>query len=178
MQCSTTLEQLLSDIAAGDRVAFRALYDRTSAFLLSVCVRLLRDRSRAEEALQEAFVRIWERARTFDPAKGGAMTWLIVLTRRVAINELRRTYPASSQISMEDAETSETSDDFTECDPLATARLRSCLQKLGETQREAIIMAYVYGFTTEELANRFDHPHGTIKSWLFRSLANLRKCLA
>lgn len=105
------------------------------------------------------------------------MTWLIVLTRRIAINELRRAYPAC-EVAMDVAELAETSDDFKECDPLAIARLRSCLQKLGETQRQAIIMAYVYGFTTEELANRFDHPNGTIKSWLFRSLENLRKCLA
>jgi RNA polymerase sigma-70 factor (ECF subfamily) len=167
-------EALLRRAGEGDRAAFRALYRATAARLFGVCLALLRDRARAEEVLQEAFVRIWERAQSFDEDKGAALAWMTVLTRRVALNELRRPGEAAAS----GAELPEIAVDIPEPDPMQKERLLSCLGKLDPSRREWVLLAYVHGYTHEELARRFGQPLGTMKSALFRALADLRKCLA
>jgi DNA-directed RNA polymerase specialized sigma24 family protein len=85
-----SLEQVLAKVAKGDRQAFREIYSRTSPQLFAMVRALMRNRERSEEILQEAFIRIWRNADKFDPAKGSAIAWLATLTRRVAIDDLRR----------------------------------------------------------------------------------------
>ena len=169
-------ETLLRQVAKKDRAAFRALYAATASRLFAICVSLLRDRARAEEALQEAYMRIWERAASFDAEKGAALAWMTVLTRRVALNELRRRDNAHQ--SLDDDEAPDVAEDLPETDPLASSRLVECLDQLGDERREWVLLAYVQGYTHEELARRFDRPLGTMKSALFRGLADLRKCIS
>lgn len=171
-----SLEALLLRIADRDRAAFRDLYAATSSQLFAICVALLRDRSRAEEALQEAFTRIWERAASFEVEKGAALAWLTVVTRRVALTELRRRDHA--QESLDDDGAREIVADLPEQDPIGKGRLMECLEGLGEERRRWVLLAYVYGYSHEELARRFDRPLGTMKSALFRGLADLRKCMS
>ncbi len=164
-------------VAGGDRAAFRAFYDRTSGVLFSICMKLLRDRTCAEDILQDSFVRIWEKAGTFDPSKGNALTWAIVVARRMAIDGLRSMTRTFVEIDDEGSGIEHLAADLAEGDPIGKARLMPCLGMLKEPQRKALLMAYIYGHTCDEIAARFDRPAGTIKSWLFRGLADLRKCL-
>lgn len=171
-----SLEALLQRVAKKDRAAFRDLYAATSSRLFAICLGLLRDRARAEEALQESFSRIWERAASYDAQKGAALAWMTVLTRRIALNELRRRDGVHA--SLEEDEAPQIAADLPERDPLAKGRLLECLDRLGEERRHWVILAYVHGYSHEELAQRFQRPLGTMKSALFRGLADLRKCIS
>jgi len=170
-------EALLSLVAGGDRAAFQALYRATSGTLNAVCIGVLRDRAVAEEVLQEAYVRVWENAKSFDPAKGAAIAWLVTIARRLALNEIRRRKHAP--IAME--EVPEEVDLIEAERPSesagASVRLRTCLEQLSEDYRRAVVLAYVHGMTHEELSRRFDRPLGTVKSWVRRGLIDLKECL-
>ena len=175
MAFGESLESLLLQVAAGDRVAFRRLYDEVSARLFAVCLALLRNRARAEDILQDAFIRIWDRAYLYDPAKGGAYVWMVVLTRRLALNALRSAAPL--RIEETESDVADFPNPVESGDPIARRRLVVCLDLLPEPQKDAILLAYLHGWTHEELSRRFDRPMGTVKSWLFRGLAELRSCL-
>lgn len=173
-----TNEALLLRVAEGDRGAFRELYAATSSRLYGVCLALLRDRARAEEALQDAFVRIWERASTFDATKGAALAWMSVVARRVALNELRRPDRDHRSLDDEGEELPQIAAELPEQDPIGKGRLMICLDKLDAERRQWVLLAYVHGYSHEELARRFERPLGTMKSALFRGLADLRKCIS
>src|SRR5437660_11774618 len=87
------LGQVLRSVAKGDRAAFRQLYEQAGPTLFGICSRILRDRNAAEDAFQEAMLRIWQKSYLYDPARGGAMTWMVTVVRRVALDRLpaRRT---------------------------------------------------------------------------------------
>ena len=91
------LGQVLRSVAKGDRAAFRRLYEQAGPTLFGICSRILRDRNAAEDAFQEAMLRIWQKSYLYDPAKGGAMNWMVTVVRRVALDRLpaRRTGPVS-----------------------------------------------------------------------------------
>ncbi len=165
--------------AAGDRAALRALYDREAARMLGVAIRLLRRRALAEEAVQDAFVQIWRRASSFDPARGDARTWIYAVLRNRALNILRgesRTDLVDDFTSMEIA--SDEDDPETLVAKLSDAgALRRCLEGLETDRRQAIVLAYVHGLSHGELAGRMGVPLGTAKSWIRRSLGSLRECL-
>lgn len=173
------LSQLLSRIGLGDRAAFAELYRRTSPRLLGVCVRMLADRREAEEVLQEAFVTVWRRSHTFDPARASAMTWLVALTRNKAIDRLRQHHSAHEASP---AEIETLADE--EPTPAVRAergeeyrRLEQCMEKLEPQQRGSIQEAFFTGLTYTALAERAKVPLGTMKSWIRRGLLQLRACL-
>lgn len=170
-------EALLQRVAAGDHAAFRDLYEATASRLYAICVALLKDRARAEETLQESFVRIWERASAYDEARGAALAWMSVVTRRMALNELRRRDNAHSSLDGDD-QAPEIAADLPELDPIGKGRLMECLDRLEAERRQWVLLAYVHGYSHEELARRFERPLGTMKSALFRGLADLRKCIS
>lgn len=171
-------EALLMCVADGDHDAFRRLYASTASRLFGICLALLRDRARAEEALQDAFVRIWERAASFDATKGAALAWMSVVARRVALNELRRRDNVHRSLDGEDEDLPEIAADLPEPDPIGKSRLLICLDRLDAERRQWVLLAYVHGYSHEELARRFERPLGTMKSALFRGLADLRKCIS
>jgi len=174
------LAQLLARVAMRDRVAFERVYRATCAHLLGVAFRILNNRDRAEEVLQDAFVSIWQRARDYDAAKGSVMTWLASIVRNRAIDVLRHDRPS---VPLDDAPGRETwaapgPDPFEATLASAEARReRDCLNTLDDKQRRAITLAYWDGLTQEELASKLDAPLGTIKSWVRRGLIQLRACL-
>ena len=173
------LADLLARVAARDREAFAAVYKATSAKLWGIVVRILPRRDIAEDVLQDVYVRIWERAVSFDPAKASPITWMATIARNRAIDEVRR----KSTVSIEDTpESLEVEQDAPS--PLDNTqmsedlrRLQQCLQGLDPERREIVLLAYYNGLSRDELAKRFSHPVATIKTWLHRSLAQLRKCL-
>ena len=174
------LADLLGRAAARDASAFSALYKATSAKLYGVVVRILPRGDAAADVLQEAYVRIWEKAGEFDPAKGSPLAWMATIARNRALDEVRRVRPASLEDLPESFEPA-----ADEVDPLAArerseglAALLKCLQALDDEKRAVVLLAYYRGSSREALAKRFGRPVPTIKTWLHRSLAQLRDCLA
>jgi RNA polymerase sigma-70 factor (ECF subfamily) len=170
----------LAAVAKGDRAALGDLYQRTSAKLFGVCLRILQDRSEAEEVLQETYLIVWRRAGTFDPTRASPVTWLATIARNKAIDRLRAAGPKSRRVPLEAA--------FEAADPtpLASAtlemsderrRLEECLGQLEPKYSAAIREAFLDGKTYDELAGRMGVPLGTMKSWIRRSLMRLRSCL-
>jgi RNA polymerase sigma-70 factor (ECF subfamily) len=173
------LALLLGRVAARDAAAFAALYRATHAVLYGVVARILTRGDASGEALQEAYVRIWEKAGEFDPAKGSPLGWMATIARNRALDEVRRVRPASLEDMPEGFEPAAET-----VDPLAArsrserlAALIACLGNLEADKREAVLLAYYHGLSREALARRFGAPTATIKTWLRRSLMQLRECL-
>jgi len=166
------LADLLNAIATGDRAAFRALYDRTRPLLLRVCTRLARDRELAHEALQEGMVRIWQKSHLFDPSKGTALSWMITVVRNCTFNMLdqRVDLPLGDEMVQNLEQTGLP-------DVAAATDISRCLATLSENYRQCIIMAYHFGLSYEELAERMAVPVNTVKTWIHRSVRQLKLCL-
>ncbi len=173
------LNHQLARVALGDREAFAQLYRSTSPRLLGVCVRMLTDRREAEEVLQEAYVTVWQRSKTFDPARASAMSWLLALARNKAIDRLRQHRDAATDVDFE-------MEGLADEDPTPAARaeysqeyrrLEQCMDQLEPPQRQSIQAAFFSGLTYNALAERAKVPLGTMKSWIRRSLLQLRACL-
>jgi RNA polymerase sigma-70 factor (ECF subfamily) len=172
--------QLLSRVAAGDRAAFAALYRQTAAKLYGVVARILPRSDLAGEVLQEAYVRIWQKAGDFDSAKGSPMAWMATIARNRALDEVRRAKPLALEDLQEGFEPA-----AEEVDPLAArdrseqlAALMRCLAQLDGEKRQIVLLAYYRGASREALSKRFERPVPTIKTWLHRSLAQLKDCLS
>jgi len=171
--------ELLQRVAVGDRAAFAALYRTTSAKLFGVAMRITQRRDWAEDALQESFVAVWRRAVDYDPVKGSAMTWLATIVRHRAIDQRRRrASTAEARSEPEEALLALASGASDRADRGAElAALKRCLLELETQPRRAVLLAYAYGYTHEELARDLATPVGTVKSWIRRSLERLKRCL-
>jgi RNA polymerase sigma factor (sigma-70 family) len=174
------LAAALARVAAGDRAALRLVYQDTSAKLFGVCLRILNDRSEAEDVLQDVYVTVWRKAAAFDPGRASPITWLVAIARNRAIDRLR-----SSAMSRR-MEPIESADAVSDPAPAALERvelaqqhqrLAGCLEELEARQAAAIRTAFLDGATYEELAARMSVPLGTMKSWIRRGLLKLRACL-
>jgi RNA polymerase sigma-70 factor (ECF subfamily) len=174
---TSPLETLLSRVTQRDRAAFAELYQETSAKLFGIALRITRTRELAEEALQESFVAVWERAGAYDPARGSAMAWLVTIVRHGAIDQLRRAASRGERrAAPEEALLTLTAPGRS--DSRAELRaLERCLDELEPAARRAVLLAYCYGLSRDELAVRLEVPVGTVKSWLRRSLERLQRCL-
>ena len=167
---------LLSATAERDRAAFATLYERTSAKLFGVSLRILRDRTAAEEALQEAYLKVWQNAERFDSSYGTPIAWLCTVARNTAIDRARNERmprPAEGN----DTEIMERIAAVENVDVVVRESLRTCLGQLDDEARSCVVLAYCEGLSREELAERFARPVGTIKTWLHRSLKVLSRCL-
>jgi RNA polymerase sigma-70 factor (ECF subfamily) len=170
----------LARVARGDRAALQIVYQDTSAKLFGVCVRILNDKSEAEDVLQEVYLTVWRKAASFDPARASPITWLVAIARNRSIDRLRA---VAGSRRMEPIETAEKVRDPA---PAAvdlvqaaqqSSRLGTCLEQLESRQSIAIRAAFLDGNTYEELAERMSVPLGTMKSWIRRGLLKLRDCL-
>ena len=172
------LAGLLAAVASGDRPALARLYQRTSAKLYGICLRVLRDQADAEETLQDIFVTVWNKARLYDRAKSAPLTWLSVLARNKAVDRVRvkRISTGGLDEAAEFPDDSPSAFDVLEAAD-DRARLTDCLEQLEERYRSLIRDAFVDGASYPELAAREAVPIGTMKSWIRRSLLRLRGCL-
>lgn len=171
------LEDKLELVAAGDRVAFRAIYKAAGPRLLSICKRFMRDSDAANDALQEIMFRIWEKSPLFDRSKGEAMAWMSTLARNVLINRLPDKQAAT--LSLHGEEIAALVDALTiSRDPSLGPDLHRCLNALKEEYRQCVILAYHYGLSYEELATLKAVPVGTIKTWIHRAVGQLQSCLS
>lgn len=173
----SVLDALLARTASGDAGAFRSLYERTAGRLFAICLRIARERSLAEDFLQEAFTRIWERASQFDPTRGSAFAWMVAVTRNHAIDVIRqrrREAPLPDNFDFDVPASATTAGAETNIDFEAVSR---CLATLDEGPRRAIISAYRDGLSYAELSVLLGVPIGTVKTWVHRGIAKLRSAL-
>lgn len=172
-------EAALAGCVAGDQAALHRLYQHEAARLMGTAMRITRSRELAQDVLHDAFVRIWERAGTFDPARGPARGWIYAVVRHRALNAIR----ARRNDAELDGDALAAIPDPGE--PVAVllermadhGRLRGCLGKLDERRRTSILLAYVDGLTHPQIAARQGLPLGTVKAWIRRSLLALKDCL-
>lgn len=169
---------LLEASAEGDAQAFARLYERTSAKLYGICLRLLGNETEAQDVLQETYVRVWQKAERFDAEKAAPITWLAVLARNKAVDRLRqRSLPRQDlDAALEVADDAPSALDLVEREQ-DRSRLAHCLDELEERSRAVIRSAFLDGATYPELAEREGVPLGTLKSWVRRGLLRLRGCL-
>ncbi|MBL4786383.1 MAG: sigma-70 family RNA polymerase sigma factor [Cohaesibacteraceae bacterium] len=172
------IAKLIGRTALGDRNAFDALYAHTSAKLFGVLLRLLRDRAEAEDALQEVYIKIWQRSSQYAQSESSAMSWLIVIARYHAIDRLRaRKMPL---LPIDDSFEIVDKAPDPEASALASsqrAQIDECLARLEKQKANAIRGAYLEGYSYQELANKNDIPLNTMRTWLRRSLLKLKECL-
>jgi RNA polymerase sigma-70 factor (ECF subfamily) len=171
------LTALLSRCAAGDRAAFRALYDAQGPRLHGLALRITRDPGLAADATHDAFVQVWNQAVRFDPARGAAGAWLTSIVRYRALDITRRRVrekPGYEPPEQEDPSPDALAQLVTSAEGAA---LRHCLEELEPDRRALLMQAYADGLSHSELAEKTGTPLGTIKSWIRRSLASLKRCL-
>lgn len=174
-----SVEELIARCAQGDKNALRALYDAEAPKMLGIAMRMMKRRALAEEVVQDAFLRLWNAAASFDGTAGHGRAFLYTILRNRALNILR------GEARMDLTDNLETLDHASEEETPEQAILRlseasalhRCLKQL-DAQRQAIIaLAYTEGLSHGEIAARLSLPLGSIKSWLRRALLTLRECL-
>ena len=167
------LADLLLRVSAGDQAAFEIVYERTSAKLYGVVLRIVRGRELADEVLQDAYLRIWQNASSFVPETGRPMTWMIAIARYAAIDVVRKRAGESQYAPIDIPEPIK--------DPeqqiVVQDQLGHCLGRLAPPHLECVVLAYCNGYSREELAHHFSAQVPTIKTWLHRALNTLRQCL-
>ncbi|KNX41397.1 ECF RNA polymerase sigma factor SigK [Roseovarius tolerans] len=173
------IENLIGKIALGDRAALAALYDATSGKLFSVCLRVLKNRSEAEDALQDVYLRIWAKADRYAVTGHSPMTWLITVARNLAIDKLRA--KKSDYVALDSVGELVEKRPGPEAASIAASeqrRISACFDELPPDRADAVRAAYLDGATYEALADRFEVPLNTMRTWLRRSLISLKECLA
>jgi len=172
------IERLLGRCALGDQEAFRRLYDIAAPKLHGVALRILGHRGDAEEATQEAFVRIWQKAGRFQSGRGSGPGWIVAIARNAAIDRLRmRKAPTRDIADMVDLADPGPSPEASAAAAQNRRRIEGCLGQLPEDRARAVRGAYLEGHTYEELARSLGIPLNTVRTWLRRALIALRKCL-
>ncbi|WP_441276440.1 sigma-70 family RNA polymerase sigma factor [Tardiphaga sp. 172_B4_N1_3] len=167
------LSAALARCAAGDRAALQMIYNSEAPKMIGVARRILFRQDLAEEAVHDAFVRIWGAAASFDPHRGSARGWLyaVVRNRALSIHRNEHRYDASDDSAL-DIDCEGTVTRMPE-----TSALRKCLERIDRPRRDVVVLAYVHGMSHGELAGRLKVPLGTVKSWVRRSLFALQECM-
>ena len=174
------LVEMLSRAGQGDRKAFERLYQATSAKLFGLALRILASRDLAEEALQDAFVKIWHSADTYQTDKAAVMTWMTAIVRNRCL-DLLRAAPREHGLNEDESFDDWASDDLGPMEAAAsqneTKALMQCMQQLAPLQRQAFALSYFHGLAHEQLASQLAQPLGTVKTWLRRGLETLKNCM-
>jgi RNA polymerase sigma-70 factor (ECF subfamily) len=170
-------EELLSRVAKGDQSAFSELYDQVAPRVLGLVKRLLIDHSQSEEVTQEIFLEIWQTASRYEPSRGGALTWIMTMTHRRAVDRIRASQAGrdrDTRIGIRDlaveydhvAETVEIR--------IEHERVEKAMSRLTQLQRQAVSLAYFGGYSHSEVADMLHVPLGTVKTRLRDGMIRLR----
>jgi RNA polymerase sigma-70 factor (ECF subfamily) len=174
------LRDAMVRVARSDAEAFAELYDRTSARVHGLVLRVLRDPGYAEETTQEVFLQAWNTASNFDPSRGSVMSWLMTLAHRRAVDRVRSEQAGTDRQAL--YESTSVSGPFDHVTEEVTRRLEhqsvlACLDTLTATQRESVAMAYYDGRTYREVAAHLGVALSTVKTRIRDGLTRLRGCL-
>jgi RNA polymerase sigma-70 factor, ECF subfamily len=172
------LNDLLVHVARGDQDAFEALYDRLAGPAYGVIRRVLRDPAQSEEVTQEVLLEVWRTAARFDPAVGGAATWVMTIAHRRAIDRIRSTR-AAAQREQKIADVGTPHDEVAEAveASLDRERVQRCLGGLTDVQRESITLAYYGGHSYRQVSELLNVTLGAIKTRIRDGLIRMRDCL-
>jgi len=174
------LAELLKACSLGEEAAFATLYDATAARLFGLVLRTVRDRAQAEEVTQDAYLDIWRNSSRFDPDRGSALSWLMTIGHRKAVDRVRSAEAARRRDTAYEARELTTPIDQTVEEAhrnLDAQRVRRALDTLTESQRGALELAYFGGYTHREVAVMLDLPLGTAKTRIRDGLIRLRDTL-
>ena len=177
LEALDTVEDLLIRVAGGDQRSFAELYDRIAPRVLGLIKRLLIDHSQSEEVAQEVFLEIWRTATRFDPQRGAALSWVLTMAHRRAVDRVRASQSSHDRdikIGIRDVDR--------EYDQVAESveirieheRVKRAMTQLTELQREAITLAYYGGYSHSEVAKLLSIPIGTVKTRLRDGMIRLR----
>lgn len=167
-------EKLLAAIAGGDVDAFEELYDLFERPVYSVALRAVGEKQKAEEVVQDTFLKVWRGAERFDPSKGAAAGWIFTITKRTAIDLSRRELRVPVPSEMAD----ETSVPDGVDDLWASWQVNRALSSLPQDQRQAVDLFVICGLTHAEVATKLDIPLGTVKTRIYGGLKRLRQSIA
>ncbi len=175
------LTSLLAATGLHDRKAFKQLYELTSAQMYGIALRILDRQAWAQDVLQEAYIKIWKNASSYQAHRAAPRTWMVSIVRNQALDFLRKhNHEASPMLDIESIDES-LSEEALPGEALALnqegQRLSDCLKRLQGEQRQVIALAYFRGLSHEQLSQHSGHPLGTIKTWIRRGLDQLRGCL-
>lgn len=174
------LRAAMARLAAGDAQALEQIYEMTRLKLYGICFRILGDQKEAEDALQDVYVNLWQRADRYDPERASPISWLATFARNRAIDRLRTGKVRGGSVPVEEAAPLPDSAPLADqimIDGERAARVHTCLEQLEETARENIRAAFFDGKTYAQLAESAGVPLGTMKSWIRRGMMKLRVCL-
>ncbi len=173
--------ELLRLIATGNVEAMGDLYDRYASTLFPIALRIVRDRSEAEDVVHDSFVAVSERANQYAQERGSVIAWLVTLVRNLSIDRTRRRdrrgVLAREVVAHEPPPVVPSPEQLTS-DASEREKIRRALAKLPDAQRQTLEVAFFEGLSYPEIAAREDVPLGTIKSRAARALAALREALA
>lgn len=175
------IERLIGRVALGDRAAFDTLYERTSGRLFAVCLSVLKDRTEAEDTLQEVYLRVWNAAGRYAVNGLSPMTWLITIARNRAIDRLRARSGAPAVAPVEDAAALPAPTPGPEAATIEAeekGQLHDCIAQLEDARASAVRAVYLEGASYADIATAQDVPLNTVRTWLRRSLQRLRDCLS
>tara|TARA_Y100000588_G_C14279090_1_gene936019 strand:- start:4825 stop:5343 length:519 start_codon:yes stop_codon:yes gene_type:complete len=161
----------LTAVAQGDQRAFEHLYKDTSGLINAICRKMLNSPALADEALQEAYVRIWHNANDYQTDKGEVLSWMVSIARYRCLDMLRY------QKVRQEEEYEETHGSEQPIVAEENSQLAHCIEALAPEQRHAIHLAYFRGFSHGEVVSHLGDPLGTVKSWIRRGLSQLKRCL-
>ncbi|WP_276314493.1 sigma-70 family RNA polymerase sigma factor [Streptomyces sp. Z26] len=179
-EAAPDLAELLARVARGDQDAFASVYDAVAGPVLGLVRSVLRDPAQSEEVAQEVLMEVWRCASGFRPDKGSAMSWVLTLAHRRAVDRVRSAQAASDREYR--AALLDQTPAFDEVTEQVEARLereqvRRCMRTLTEVQRQSVNLAYYQGHTYREVAELLALPLGTVKTRLRDGLIRLRDCL-
>ncbi len=170
---------LIARVARKDRQAFEQLYRQTAPKLLGTVLRILKDRGWADDVVQESYLNIWQKAEQFDSGRSSPITWLVSVARNRAIDELRKhpTGRTTTSDELDDLAGQQTTAQEHLEGRQAVNHLNRCIDQLEKDRQDMVRLAYLNGWSREELASHFDQPVNTVKTWLHRALKQIKRCL-
>ena len=170
--------ELIAKLHARDADAIAVAYDRYGHLAYSLFVRVTRDQSTAEDLVQELFLRVWNKARDFDPNKGTLGVWILSIARNIAIDHVRSAQARFQTRLRSIDQTDQLSFSYKPKEPesiIDSARaVRQAFSELNSNQRRVLEMAYFEGFSQSEIAAQLQEPLGTVKSWMRSAMGRLR----
>ena len=165
-------EELMARVAARDREAFAALYDRFSPRVFGLAIHFLKIQADSEDVLQETFLQLWNQAHRFDPARCPVDGWVLMIARSRAVDRLRRQRPIPSNDFATAAAGHEPIEDLERQDE--AGRVATALDHLPAEQKEVIRLAFFGGLTHDQIARRLELPLGTVKTRIRLGMNRLR----